>query len=121
MAGTLRKAMGRGAKEADAAKRVQPESEASQASARSAALRVQIALAAFAISAYVRSTLCPALQGYTPQPVYPTSLVSVTGGKGSCGFEPVMLLSLTIALCKGVCTEMQPSCTSSCWQPLLSV
>ena len=78
MAGNLRKAMGMGAKEPDTAKRTQPESEASQAAAESAAMLVQLGFAAFAVSAYIRSTSCPALQSCSPQPVYPNSLVGVT-------------------------------------------
>ena len=68
MAGNFRKAMGLAGKEADTAKRIQPESEASQAAARSAAVLVQLGFVAFAVSAYIRSSLCPALQSYSPQP-----------------------------------------------------
>ena len=77
MAGNFRKAMGLAGKEADAAKRIQPESEASQAAARSAAVLVQLGFAAFAVSAYIRSSLCPALQGYSPQPKSPSTQVRI--------------------------------------------
>ena len=76
MAGNLRKAMGIGAKELETVKRIQPESEVSHAAVQSAAMLVQIGLAAFAVSAYVRSTLCPALQHYCPQPIHPKTMVS---------------------------------------------
>ena len=75
MAGNFRKAMGLAGKEADTAKRIQPESEASQAAARSAAVLVQLGFAAFAVSAYIRSSLCPALQ--TPQPRCLSTQVSI--------------------------------------------
>ncbi|KAL3140229.1 hypothetical protein ABBQ38_004504 [Trebouxia sp. C0009 RCD-2024] len=79
MAGNLRKAMGMGSKDADLAKRVQPDSEAPQmaAHAAAAATLVPLGLAAFAISAYIRSTLCPSLQSYCPQPVCPVSMADL--------------------------------------------
>lgn len=71
--------MGMGSKDADLAKRVQPDSEAPQmaAHAAAAATLVPLGLAAFAISAYIRSTLCPSLQSYCPQPVCPVSMVRI--------------------------------------------
>ena len=77
MTGNLRKAMGIGSKDADLAKRIQPESEAPQVAAHAAAAAalVPLGLAAFAISAYIRSTLCPSLQSYSPQPLCPVSMV----------------------------------------------
>ena len=72
-AGNLRKAIGITAKEADGSS--QAETEAAQAAAESAESLVQVALAAFAISAYIRSTLCPSLQSYEPQPKLPQTWV----------------------------------------------
>lgn len=73
LAGNLRKAIGITAKEADSSS--QAETEAAQAAAQSAEALVQVALAAFAISAYIRSTLCPSLQSYEPQPKLPQTWV----------------------------------------------
>ena len=75
MAGNFRKAMGITAKEPDTAKRIPPDSEASQANAQSAAKMVQIGFMAFAVSAYIRSSLCPDLQSYSPQPMRLTAPV----------------------------------------------
>ena len=77
MAGNLRKAMGIGSKEADLSKQTQPESEGPQvaAQAAAAAVLVPVGLAAFAVSAYIRSTLCPSLQSYSPQPLSSISTV----------------------------------------------
>ena len=70
MAGNFRKVMGIGSKESETAKLTQPDAAGSHASTNSgAATLVPVALAAFAVSAYIRSTLCPALQSYSPQPV----------------------------------------------------
>lgn len=77
MAGNLRKAMGIGSKEANPGKQLQPGHEGPHmaAQAAAAAVLVPVGLAAFAISAYIRSTLCPSLQGYSPQPVSSVSTV----------------------------------------------
>ena len=76
MAGNLRKAMGIGSKEPDLAKRIQPETEGSQmAHAAAAAALVPVGLTAFAVSAYIRCTLCPSLQSYSPQPLSSVSTV----------------------------------------------
>lgn len=79
MAGNLRKAMGIGSKEADLPKQIQPESEGPQmaAQAAAAAVLVPLGLAAFAVSAYIRSTLCPSLQSYSPQPLSSVSTVTL--------------------------------------------
>lgn len=75
MAGNFRKAMGITAKEPDTAKRLPPDYEASQANAQSAANMVQIGFTAFAVSAYIRSSLCPDLKSYSPQPMHLTAQV----------------------------------------------
>ena len=77
MAGNLRKAMGMGSKEADLHKQTQPELEGPQvaAEAAAAAVLVPLGLTAFAISAYIRSTLCPSLQTYSPQTLSSLSTV----------------------------------------------
>ena len=49
MAGNFRKAMGITAKEPDTAKRIPPDSEASQANAQSAANMIQIGFMTFAV------------------------------------------------------------------------
>ena len=59
MAGNLRKAMGMAAKVTELK---QPDPKVPQAGSHSASVLVQLGLAAFAISAYIRSTLCSALQ-----------------------------------------------------------
>ena len=70
MAGNFQKVMGIGSNESETAKVTQPESAGSHAANNSdATFLIPVALAAFAISAYIRSTLCPALQSYFPQPV----------------------------------------------------
>ena len=74
MAGNLRKAMGMGSKEADLHKQTQPEFEGPQVAAAAAVL-VPLGLTAFAISAYIRSTLCPSLQTYSPQTLSSVSTV----------------------------------------------
>ena len=78
MAGNLRKAMGIGSKEADLPKQTQPEFEGPQMAgqaAAAAAVLVPLGLTAFAVSAYIRSTLCPSLQGYSPKPLSSVSTV----------------------------------------------
>lgn len=85
-AGNLRKAIGITAKEADGSS--QAETEAAQAAAQSAEALVQVALAAFAISAYIRSTLCPSLQSYEPQPKLPQTWVRLS----------VMLMSMVVVI-----------------------
>ena len=86
MAGNFRKAMGITAKEPDTAKRIPPDSEASQANAQSAANMVQIGFTAFAVSAYIRSSLCPDLQSYSPQPMRLTAPVrpGIAVNPGQC-------------------------------------
>ena len=78
MAGNLRKAMGMGSKEADLPKQTQPEFEGPQtaAQAAAAAVLVPVGVTAFAVSAYIRSTLCPSLQSYSPQPLPSVSTVN---------------------------------------------
>lgn len=86
MAGNLRKAMGIGSKDTDPAKRIQPDSEGLQVAAHAAAAAalVPLGLTAFAISAYIRSTLCPSLQSYSPQPSCPVSMVRMRCPKTAC-------------------------------------
>ncbi|DBA95921.1 TPA: hypothetical protein ACH3X1_001448 [Trebouxia sp. C0004] len=80
MTGNFRKAMGITAKEPDTAKRIPPDSEASQATAQAAANMVQIGFVAFAVSAYIRSSLCPDLQSYSPQPMRLTAQADIKLG-----------------------------------------
>ena len=77
MAGNLRKAMGIGSKEADLPKQTQPDFEGPQmaAQAAAAAVLVPVGVMAFAVSAYIRSTLCPSLQSYSPQSLSSVSTV----------------------------------------------
>ena len=75
-AGNLRKAIGIPAK--DPAVRSPAETEAVQAAAQSAEALVQVALAAFAVSAYIRSSLCPMLQSYEPQAKLPSLEVKLS-------------------------------------------
>ena len=86
MAGNFRKAMGILAKEPDTAKRIPPDSEASQANAQAAANMVQIGFMAFAVSAYIRTSLCPDLQSYSPQPMRLTAPVrpGIAVNSGQC-------------------------------------
>ena len=77
MAGNLRKAMGMAVKESEGAKPKQSDPDVLHAASQSASVLVQLGLAAFAVSAYIRSTLCPALQSYVPQPTQPQSQVSL--------------------------------------------
>jgi hypothetical protein len=86
MAGNFRKAMGITAKKPDTAKRIPPDSEASQANAQAAANIVQIGFMAFAVSAYIRSSLCPDLQSYSPQPMRLTAPVrpDIAVNRGQC-------------------------------------
>ena len=86
VAGNFRKAMGITVKEPDTAKRIPPDSEALQATAQSAANMVQIGFMAFAVSAYIRSSLCPDLQSYSPQPVRLTAPVrsGIAAYPGQC-------------------------------------
>ncbi|KAL0036203.1 hypothetical protein WJX79_007899 [Trebouxia sp. C0005] len=85
MAGNFRKAMGITAKEPDTAKRLPPDYEASQANAQSAANMVQIGFTAFAVSAYIRSSLCPDLKSYSPQPMHLTAQADVKLGQPAQG------------------------------------
>ena len=75
-AGNSRKAMGMAAKESEGTRPKHPGPEILHAGSQSASLLVQLGLAAFAISAYIRSTLCPALQSYIPQRIQPQSQIS---------------------------------------------
>jgi len=110
MAGNFRKAMGITAKEPDTAKRIPPDSEASQATAQSATHMVQMGYMAFAVSAYIRSSLCPDLQSYSPQPMRLTAPVrpGIAANPGQC--NAVLLKAFQ------ECTWWHATCFSQGWR-----
>ena len=103
-AGNFRKAMGITAKEPDTAKRIPPDSETSHATAQSAANMVQIGFMAFAVSAYIGSSLCPDLQSYSPQPMRLTAPVRPCIAVNPAQCAAVLLKALQDAtLCYATC------------------